>query len=75
MIIIDNILVAAEVGHFLNRKQCGLVGWGVLKLDIAKAYDRMEWPFLRKMLVAMGFADGWVYLIMIDVTTSLIVSR
>ncbi|XP_031097121.1 uncharacterized protein LOC116001379 [Ipomoea triloba] len=42
-LITDNILVAAEVGHFLNRKQCGVVGWGALKLDMAKAYDRMEW--------------------------------
>ncbi|XP_019158004.1 PREDICTED: uncharacterized protein LOC109154732 [Ipomoea nil] len=48
-LIIDNILVVAEVGHFLNRKQCGATGWGALKLDMAKAYDRMEWQFLRKM--------------------------
>ncbi|XP_019166703.1 PREDICTED: uncharacterized protein LOC109162456 [Ipomoea nil] len=46
-LITDNILVASEVGHYLNRKQCGVVGWSVLKLDMAKAYDRMEWPFLR----------------------------
>ncbi|XP_019165744.1 PREDICTED: uncharacterized protein LOC109161710 [Ipomoea nil] len=38
-LITDNILVAAEVGHFLNRKHCGVVGWGALKLDMAKAYD------------------------------------
>ncbi|XP_019178278.1 PREDICTED: uncharacterized protein LOC109173495 [Ipomoea nil] len=41
-LITDNILVAAEVGHFLNRKQCGMAGWGALKLDMAKTYDRME---------------------------------
>ncbi|XP_019179165.1 PREDICTED: uncharacterized protein LOC109174381 [Ipomoea nil] len=41
-LITDNILIAAEVGHYLNRKQCGLAGWGALKLDMAKAYDRME---------------------------------
>ncbi|XP_019176340.1 PREDICTED: uncharacterized protein LOC109171740 [Ipomoea nil] len=46
-LITDNILVALEVGHYLNRKQCGAVGWSALKLDMAKAYDRMEWPFLR----------------------------
>ncbi|XP_019178340.1 PREDICTED: uncharacterized protein LOC109173555 [Ipomoea nil] len=40
-LITDNILVAAEVGHFLNRKQCGMVGWSALKLDMAKAYDRI----------------------------------
>ncbi|XP_019196029.1 PREDICTED: uncharacterized protein LOC109189860 [Ipomoea nil] len=68
-LITDNILVAAEVRHFLNRKQLGRVGWGALKLDMAKAYDRMEWSFLRKMLVALGFEMGWVNLIMECVTT------
>ncbi|XP_019185049.1 PREDICTED: uncharacterized protein LOC109180018 [Ipomoea nil] len=46
-LITDNILIASEVGHYLNRKQCGAVGWSALKLDMAKAYDRMEWPFLK----------------------------
>ncbi|XP_019151915.1 PREDICTED: uncharacterized protein LOC109148635 [Ipomoea nil] len=68
-LITDNILVASEVGHFLNRKQCGNVGWGALKLDMAKAYDRMEWPFLKKMLQVMGFDKGWIDLIMTCVTT------
>ncbi|XP_019182405.1 PREDICTED: uncharacterized protein LOC109177491 [Ipomoea nil] len=68
-LITDNILIAAEVGHFLNRKQCGKVGWGALKLDMAKAYDRMEWPFLRNMLTALGFSNIWVELIMLCVTT------
>ncbi|XP_019162200.1 PREDICTED: uncharacterized protein LOC109158758 [Ipomoea nil] len=49
-LITDNILIAAEVGHYLNRKQCGRKGWAALKLDMAKAYDRMEWQFLRRML-------------------------
>ncbi|XP_019183638.1 PREDICTED: uncharacterized protein LOC109178457 [Ipomoea nil] len=68
-LITENILLAAEVGHFLNRKQCGVGGWGALKLDMAKAYDRMEWPFLRNMMVALGFHDKWVELIMKCVTT------
>ncbi|XP_031127477.1 uncharacterized protein LOC116029567 [Ipomoea triloba] len=68
-LITDNILVAAEVGHYLNRKQCGLVGWAALKLDMAKAYDRMEWSFLRTMLVALGFHERWVNLVMLCVTT------
>ncbi|XP_031108671.1 uncharacterized protein LOC116013161 [Ipomoea triloba] len=68
-LITYDILVAAEVGHYLHRKHSGLVGWGALKLDIAKAYDMMEWPFLRRMLVALGFAYRWVDLIMLCVTT------
>ncbi|XP_019175465.1 PREDICTED: uncharacterized protein LOC109170766 [Ipomoea nil] len=68
-LITDNILLAAEVGHFLNRKQCGVGGWSALKLDMAKAYDRVEWSFLRKMMLALGFHGGWVELIMKCVTT------
>ncbi|XP_019157949.1 PREDICTED: uncharacterized protein LOC109154672 [Ipomoea nil] len=68
-LITDNILVAAEVGHYLNRKQCGAVGWSALKLDMAKAYDRMEWPFLRGMLLALGFDNRWIELLMLCVTT------
>ncbi|XP_019166949.1 PREDICTED: uncharacterized protein LOC109162719 [Ipomoea nil] len=68
-LITDNILIAAEVGHFLNRKQCGITGWGALKLDMAKAYYRMEWPFLRNMMLALGFDERWVELIMLCVTS------
>ncbi|XP_019166692.1 PREDICTED: uncharacterized protein LOC109162445 [Ipomoea nil] len=68
-LITDNILIAAEVGHYLSRKQCGVVGWGALKLDMAKAYDRMEWPFLQGMLKALGFDERWIELIMLCVTT------
>ncbi|XP_019160490.1 PREDICTED: uncharacterized protein LOC109157064 [Ipomoea nil] len=68
-LITDNILIAAEVGHFLNRKQCGLTGWGALKLDMAKAYDRMEWAFLERMLRALGFDERWIELLMMCVTT------
>ncbi|XP_019181988.1 PREDICTED: uncharacterized protein LOC109177141 [Ipomoea nil] len=68
-LIADNILVAAEVGHYLNRKQCGAVGWSALKLDMAKAYDRMEWPFLRGTLLALGFDNRWIELLMLCVTT------
>ncbi|XP_031090896.1 uncharacterized protein LOC115995891 [Ipomoea triloba] len=68
-LITDNILIAAEVGHYLNRKQNGVVGWAALKLDMTKAYDRMEWTFLRKMLLALGFSERWVDLVMLCVTT------
>ncbi|XP_031101983.1 uncharacterized protein LOC116005888 [Ipomoea triloba] len=74
-LITDNILIAAEVGHYLHRKQGGIVGWEALKLDMTKAYDRMEWPFfyeecswhwvLRKrggsFLIAQAGRGVWVY--------------
>ena len=41
--IIDNILVAFEVMNHISQKRGGLVGEMALKLDMSKAYDRVEW--------------------------------
>lgn len=41
----------------------------VLKLDISKAYHRVEWLFLEKMTQRLGFNARWVALIMDYITT------
>ena len=60
-IIHDNFLLAQELVHDLNRRTRG--GNVVLKLDMAKAYDRLSWPFLLHMLRAFGFSEHWISLI------------
>ncbi|KAM1103736.1 hypothetical protein ACFX2I_012167 [Malus domestica] len=59
----DNILVVHEVLHSLlhqkNEDQAGMV----IKLDMAKAYDCVEWDFLIGMMAKMGFAPlfcNWI---------------
>ncbi|KAL0433782.1 UNVERIFIED_CONTAM: hypothetical protein Slati_2712500 [Sesamum latifolium] len=51
--ITDNVLVAYELNHFLKHKKKGKKGYESLKLDVSKAYDRMEWRFLEKTLSGM----------------------
>ncbi|KAM5569502.1 hypothetical protein ABKV19_016829 [Rosa sericea] len=40
-----------------------------LKLDISKAYDRLEWPFLHSILVKLGFSPRWINMVMSCVTS------
>ena len=63
-LIIDNVLVAFELMHFLNHKTAGKEGFMAAKLDISKAFDRVEWCFLKRVMEKLGFCSKWVNLIM-----------
>ncbi|XP_016649695.1 PREDICTED: uncharacterized protein LOC107881115 [Prunus mume] len=40
-----------------------------IKLDMAKAYDQVEWSFLQAIMLRLGFASEWVKRIMDCLTT------
>ncbi|KAL0295679.1 UNVERIFIED_CONTAM: hypothetical protein Sangu_3189700 [Sesamum angustifolium] len=52
-LITDNILVAYELNHFMRNKNWGKMGHVALKLDISKAYDKVEWNFLKHVLLRL----------------------
>lgn len=50
-LITDNVMLAFEVMHYLRHRTQEGKGFATLKVDISKAYDRMQWEYLEKLLV------------------------
>lgn len=67
--ITNNVLVAFETMHCINQKRKGKKGLMAIKLNISKAYDRMEWAYLEAMMRKLGFQEEWIRLVMMCVTT------
>ncbi|CAL9017859.1 unnamed protein product, partial [Prunus brigantina] len=66
--ITDNILIAQELMHnFKNSKgKKGFIAW---KIDLSKAYDRLNWNFIEQVLMELRLPVDLVRLIKSCVTT------
>ena len=67
-LISDNILVAFESLHSI-QKHSKKEDYMAIKLDMSKAYDRVEWPYLSSGMEKMGFTEHWIRLMMLCVKT------
>ena len=53
--ITDNVIVAFETIHYLKNLRTGNNIQMAAKLDMSKAYDRVEWDYLRAIMLKLGF--------------------
>ncbi|CAN1221254.1 Transposon TX1 uncharacterized 149 kDa protein [Linum grandiflorum] len=58
--ITDKIIIAHEIMHFLKRKNRGLSHYMALKLEMEKAYDRIEWSFHFETIRRLGFHSSFI---------------
>lgn len=63
-LISNNTIFATEIVHFIFRSKRGKKGFMAMKLDISKAYDCVDWGFLKGILEAMGFPSYQTNLLM-----------
>ena len=68
-LITDNVLVAFEVMHYLEHKRDGKDCYMAVKLDMSKAYNRVKWGFIEKVMERMGFHERWIALVMHCIST------
>ncbi|GLU18275.1 hypothetical protein SLE2022_345820 [Rubroshorea leprosula] len=57
-LITDNFMIAYEILQYMRARKTKKRGWQAVKLDMSKAFDRIEWPYLEQVMQALGFADG-----------------
>ena len=68
-LITNNVLVAFEIMNTISQKKSGKTGSMALKLDMSKAFDRVEWSCLEQIMRKMGFHPKWITMVMKCVTS------
>jgi hypothetical protein len=66
----DNVLMAYKALHTMHSRMRGKKGYMALKLDMRKAYDRVEWDFLEAIMKKLGFVERLIGIIMQCVVTN-----
>jgi hypothetical protein len=58
--IVGNVLIAFECLHAITNRNNKCRKFRAYKLDLTKAYDRVDWGFLEGVLKQLGFQSTWV---------------
>ena len=65
---VDNAIIVQEVVHSLSKKK-GKVGYVALKIDLEKAYDKLEWSFIKEVLIRANLPADLIEIIMSCIST------
>ncbi|KAL5570083.1 hypothetical protein UlMin_026658 [Ulmus minor] len=63
-LIHDNVIAGFEGIHTMRKRRFGNSDIMALKLNMSKAFDRVEWCFLERVMIRLGFDSCWVEKIM-----------
>ena len=63
-LIADNSIIAFECIHHIQTANANSTLLCAYKLDLSKAYDRVDWLFLERGLSKWGFSDQWISRVM-----------
>ena len=66
---VDNVIITQELLYMMDRMK-GREGYIAFKVDLEKAYDRLEWSFVHNVLQAFHFPDNIIKLIMSCISTT-----
>jgi len=67
-LLIENLLLATELVKDYHKES--ISSRYAIKIDISKAFDSVQWSFLRNVLLAMDIPSEFVHWIMLCVTTA-----
>ena len=65
----DNVIIVQELIRTISRKGGGGVGNMAIKIDLEKAYDKLEWSFIRDTLHRANILSRLIDIIMSCVTS------
>lgn len=58
----DNIIMAQEIFHSMRMKR-GKKWWMAVKLDLEKAYDRLNWSLIKETLQDIGLPSPFINMV------------
>ena len=65
---VDNAIIVQEIIHTMGKTR-GNIGYMALKIDLEKAYDKLEWSLIKGMLSRFNFPDNLIDLILSSVSS------